>query len=350
MAEYISFQPSDFFSTKLYTGNGTAIGSGGNAITGVGFQPDFTWIKNRGTQGNQNFDSVRGATEVIWSDDSGAEVTRAESLTTWGADGFTCGSDGDVNTNTQTYVSWNWKAGTTTGITTDGSTTITPSAYSFNATSKCSILQYSGNGSAGAKVAHGLGVAPTFIVIKRTDATAHWTIYHHSLGNEYKLYLNNDYAKTDDVGAWNDTSPDTVNFTLGVESDVNNSSGTYVAYCFADTRGYFKSGEFIGNGNADGTFVYTGFRPAWIVLKISNTTGDWYLYDSKRLGYNIDNNPLYPNSTQAAGTSNDLNMLANGFKLISTNGQINGSGNTITYVAFAANPMVNASGVPGNAR
>ena len=167
--------PELYFKVKTYTGNGTAIGSGGNAITGVGFQPDFTWIKSTGSHGNQNFDSVRGATKVIWTDDTGAEVTRAESLTTWGADGFTCGSDGDVNTNTQTYISWNWIAGTTSGITTTGAN-ITPSAYSMNATSGISIIKYEGNGTDGTNTAHALGAVPHMIICKRLENANYWAV------------------------------------------------------------------------------------------------------------------------------------------------------------------------------
>ena len=177
MAEYISFQPSDFFNTKLYTGTGSS-----NAITGVGFQPDATWIKGRNTTYNHVFtDAVRGVTEELYPNTTGAEVTNAQGLTAFGSDGFTVGTDAGYNGNTNTYVSWNWKAGTTTGIATNGSTTITPSAYSFNQTSGFSIVQYTGNSTSGAKVAHGLGAVPEMIIVKTTNTSNEWNIYHKGM-------------------------------------------------------------------------------------------------------------------------------------------------------------------------
>ena len=233
MAEYISFQPSGFFNTKLYTGTGSS-----NAITGVGFQPDATWIKGRNTTYNHVFtDAVRGVTEELYPNTTGAEVTNAQGLTAFGSDGFTVGTDAGYNGNTNTYVSWNWKAGTTTGIATDGSTTITPSAYSFNQTSGCSIIKYTGNGTAGAKLAHGLGATPDFFIIKGLDATTDWDVYHSSLGATKWLELNADGSVSTSTNRWNDTEPDSVNITLGDSTHVNDSSD-FVAYCFSAKRGY----------------------------------------------------------------------------------------------------------------
>ena len=205
MAAYISFQPSDFYNTKLYTGDGTAIGSGGQAITGVGFQSDLTWIKNRaspGTQGHQLFDAVRGATNVIWPEDSGAQATRAESLASWQSDGFTLGSDGDVNYSSSTYASWNWKAGTTSGLT---GGTITPTAYSISTTAGQSIIGYTGNGSAGATIPHGLGVVPNMVIVKKLSASGDWWVYHSSMDatpQDYHILINSTAAKVNNNGEW----------------------------------------------------------------------------------------------------------------------------------------------------
>ena len=345
MAEYISFQPSDFFNTKLYTGTGSS-----NAITGVGFQPDATWIKGRNTTYNHVFtDAVRGVTEEIYSNTTGAEVTNAQGLTAFGSDGFTVGTDAGYNGNTNTYVSWNWKGGTTSGIATNGSTTITPSAYSFNQTSGCSIIKYTGNGTAGAKLAHGLGATPDFFIIKGLDATTDWDVYHSSLGATKWLELNADGSVSTSTNRWNDTEPDSVNITLGDSTHVNDSSD-FVAYCFSAKRGYSKFSSYAANGNADGAFIYTGFRPAFILLK-DTATNAWYLMDSKRDGYNAENKGLIPSQTsvEQAG-SYGVDFLSNGFKCRTTDGWTNGSGLTYLYAAFAEFPLVSSNDIPTVAR
>ena len=345
MAEYISFQPSDFFNTKLYTGTGSS-----NAITGVGFQPDATWIKGRNTTYNHVFtDAVRGVTEEIYPNTTGAEVTNAQGLTAFGSDGFTVGTDAGYNGNTNTYVSWNWKGGTTSGIATNGSTTITPSAYSFNQTSGCSIIKYTGNGTAGAKLAHGLGATPDFFIIKGLDATTDWDVYHSSLGATKWLELNADGSVSTSTNRWNDTEPDSVNITLGDSTHVNDSSA-FVAYCFSAKKGYSKFSSYAANGNADGAFIYTGFRPAFILLKDTGTNA-WYLMDSKRDGYNAENKGLIPsqNSIEQAG-SYGVDFLSNGFKCRTTDGWTNGSGLTYLYAAFAEFPLVSSNDIPTVAR
>ena len=345
MAEYISFQPSDFFNTKLYTGTGSS-----NAITGVGFQPDATWIKGRNTTYNHVFtDAVRGVTEEIYPNTTGAEVTNAQGLTAFGSDGFTVGTDAGYNGNTNTYVSWNWKGGTTSGIATNGSTTITPSAYSFNQTSGCSIIKYTGNGTAGAKLAHGLGATPDFFIIKGLDATTDWDVYHSSLGATKWLELNADGSVSTSTNRWNDTEPDSVNITLGDSTHVNDSSD-FVAYCFSAKRGYSKFSSYAANGNADGAFIYTGFRPAFILLK-DTATNAWYLMDSKRDGYNAENKGLIPSQTsvEQAG-SYGVDFLSNGFKCRTTDGWTNGSGLTYLYAAFAEFPLVSSNDIPTVAR
>jgi len=354
MAEYISFQPNDFFSTKLYTGNGTAIGSGGNAITGVGFQPDFTWMKQRNSTNNHNLqNSAVGATKYVNSDRNIAQVTNAESLTTWGADGFTLGNLADVNGSGNTFVSWNWKAGTTTGIDTTGST-ITPSAYSFNATSGFSIIAYTGNATSGATLPHGLGVAPKMIMVKALDATENWRVYHADVDaspQDKYMILDTTAAVADATWAWNDTAPTSTLFSLGSGGSVNGSGNTFIAYCFADVKGFSKFGSYTGNGNTDGPFVYTGFRPAFILMKRTDSTGNWTIWDSKREGYNSTNDEIYANTTAAEGTGNVyVDLVSNGFKWLVTDGMVNADGGNYIYAAFAEFPIVSSNDVPTVAR
>ena len=346
MAEYISFQPSDYFNTTLYTGTGAS-----NALTGVGFQPDFCWFKNRGTTNWYNlYDAVRGTTEAIASNDTQAESTRANGLTTFGSDGFTLGDDANVNANTNTYVSWNWKAGTTSGIA--GSPSITPTGYSFNATAGFSIIAYTGNGTSGATLPHGLGVAPKMIIVKNLDAANCWPVYHEIMGATKYLYLDTTESASTATSRWNDTEPDATLFTIGNNSTVNTSGEEYIAYCFADVKGYQKMGGYTGNGNADGPFVYTGFRPAFVLIKIWNS-GDpknWAIMDNKRLGYNEDNNSLYINNA-AEATSDTIDILSNGFKLRRTDDTLNGP-TTLKYIwyAVAEFPIVSSNDIPVTAR
>jgi len=339
---YISFQPTDYFNTNLYAGTGSSL-----ALTGVGFQPDFTWIKERtGGEGHNWTDSVRGVTKYIMGNNTNTQSTNAESLKTFDSDGFTLGTFGGMNTSSETYVAWNWKAGTTTGIA--GSPSITPSSYSFNATSGFSIIAYTGTGSA-ATLPHGLGVAPKLIIIKNLVSGNNWELGHEYIGWTKKFKWNLTEAATTDTGAWNDVAPTSTLFTLGSNNSSNGSGSTMIAYCFAEVKGYSKIGSYVGSGDADGTFVYTGFRPAWIVLKIYDTTGDWYLFDNKREGYNVDNDALL-NTTAVESTTDYIDILSNGFKLRSTLGVINGSANTMVYAAFAEFPIVSSNDIPGLAR
>jgi hypothetical protein len=345
MADYTTLDDAgSFFNPVLYTGTGSSL-----AITGVGFQPDLTWIKGRSFVGSHKLtDAVRGVTKEVESSSSAAQNTEVNGLTAFGADGFTVGSNADYNTNTATLVSWNWKAGTTTGIDTTGST-ITPSGYSFNATAKQSIIAYTGNGSAGALVPHGLGVTPDMIIVKNLDtAGPDWGVYHTSLGATKYLRLNTNEAVGTDTTLWNDTSPTSTLFSLGTSTKVNTSGDDYIAYCFANVQGYSRMRNYEGNNNANGTFVYTGFRPAWVLCKSEDSTSDWHLADNKRIGYNPDNEQLFPSTTAAENATQAMDLLSNGFKL-----RIVGDPNvaeTFIYAAFAEAPFVNSSGVPVNAR
>ena len=326
-------KPGDYFNNKIYTGTGSS-----NALTGVGFQPDWTWIKKRSGAGSHSlFDSVRGVTKLISSNTTSAEATLSGGLTAFGTDGFTVGSDGDVNGNSATYVSWNWLAGTTSGLS---GGTITPSAYSINATSGFGIYKYTGTGSAGT-IAHGLGKVPKMIIVKPTSTTGPWVCYHVAIGNDKGIVLNTTAAEYSNSN-WASTTPTTSVISLRAGGDVNTSSETYIAYVFCDVEGYSKIGSYTGNGNADGTFVYTGFKPAWVMFKRFDSTSNWIVFDSKRGVHNLNDNYLYPNANGAEGTSSSsgVDLLSNGFKQRNTYADANTSTGTYIYMAFAENPFV----------
>jgi len=334
----------EYFNTKLYTGNGTT----GHAITGVGFQPDWVWIKNRGGAGDHALhDAIRGATNRLKSNTSDAEATVLEGVQSFDSDGFTLGNAGNYNGSSGTYASWNWLASNTTASNTDGSITSTVSA---NTTSGFSIVKYTGTG-ANATVGHGLGVAPKMVIVKKYDVTGSWGVYHHSLGNSNHLYLQNTDASISSSTIWNSTSPTSSVFSIGANAISNGSSNTHIAYCFAEKKGFSKFGSYTGNGNADGTFVYTGFKPAFIMVKDYTGVGNnWFIWDNKRDGYNILNRYLRPNLSDAEGNYDAIDILSNGFKNRNTSGSANGSGTGYIYMAFAENPLVGTNNIPATAR
>ena len=340
-------KPNQYFNTKLYTGTGSS-----NAQTGVGFQPDFTWIKKRnGAVGHRLYDAVRGATNTLYSDDSAAEATgQTNTLTSFNSDGFTVVSESGVNASSDTYASWNWLGANGTASNTDGSISSTVSA---NTTSGFSIVSYTGTG-ANATVGHGLGVTPKIVFFKRLDSSANWVVQTPLIGNEVQLVLNDTSAAATDsrLGASDNWSNQV--FTVGTYGDMNASGGTYIAYCFNDVKGYSKFGSYTGNGNADGTFVYTGFKPAFFVVKPYSATGNWYCWDSKRSPINqIDGKYLELDASGAEVSTSgvvDLDFLSNGVKLRNTGAGFNGSGVSFIYMAFAENPLVGTNNIPATAR
>ena len=463
--------PTSFFNTILWTGDNTA-----RTISGVGFQPDWIWWKQRnGTDSHRLADSVRGegsATfKLIFSEDTSAEYNGNDNGGSQGninditSDGFSGvqGSSGynNWNGNSYNYVAWNWKAGGsapaityvvkvvsdsgnkyrfddfgtsavtldlqeggtytfdqsdssnaghplrfytasdksggeyTTGVTTTGTagssgakTVITvaasaPTLYyqcsnhagmggqantnstfgssnfsgsiqstaSASSTQGFSIVSYTGTGSA-TTVGHGLGVAPKLIIVKRRDSSANWFVGSDSLGWTKYLYLDLTEAAETNAGAWNNTAPTSSVFSIGTFGNVNASSGTYIAYCFSEKKGYSKFSSYGGNGSSDGTFVYTGFRPAWILLKQSSTSGaGWRIHDNKRgISGNPEDETLYASANNAESTGRDVDFLSNGFKLRTNSGDGNSSGSTYIYAAFAESPFVNSNGIPTNAR
>ena len=340
-----------FMNTLLYTGTGAEL-----ANTGVGFQPDFCWIKERtGTEAPSISDSVRGATYYTQPNTTGAQGTDAQGLKSFDSDGFTVGTSDQFNTNTETYIGWNWKAGTTSGLT---GGTITPTAYSFNTTSKFSIIQYEGTGVTGT-IPHGLGVAPRFIIFKSQDnASMDWSVYHYGnawtvppLPGDYYTSLNLTAYRTDNTSWFNDTTATSTVFTVGGGSwEVNQSGYTIMAYCFANVPGYSQFGNYIGNGNADGAFVYCGFKPSFVLLKcVSTGAKDWHIIGNKNLGYNPDNNTIYANTNAAEQTDDRVSLYATGFKMTSTSGDFNTNGEIYCYSAFGQS-IVGSNDVIATAR
>tara|TARA_Y100001951_G_C11255863_1_gene249360 strand:- start:83 stop:1135 length:1053 start_codon:yes stop_codon:yes gene_type:complete len=350
MAAYTTIDdPEAHFQVKLYSANNTAIGSGGLAVTLDGdtdMQPDFVWIKSRSaTEEGVMTDSVRGTTKIVRPNDTYAETTAAEGLTTFGSDGFTVGNSDQFNASGGTYVAWCWKGGGSASANSVGSIS---SSVSANTTSGFGIATYTGSGSADT-VGHGIGKVPQVVIAKRRDSTSHYMVYHHSMGNAKEIYFNLSSTESAAANTWNSTTPTTT--VSSVKNDANNTStGTFVNYLFAPVQGFSKFGKYTGNGNADGPFVYTGFRPALVIIKNISATQNWTMNDNKRLGYNPDNNILFPNTNGADHTGDNIDLLSNGFKIRWDDGVNNTDGQNFIYMAFAEAPFVNSNGVPSNAR
>ena len=336
-------KPSDYFNTKLYTGTGSTTN-----ITGVGFNPDLVWIKCRSNAVTDNvlFDRVRGAGQRLVSNDTGAEETQTGIMSAFVTDGVTVGGGDASNGSSKTYVMWNWLAGGSASSNTDGSIT---SSVSANTTSGFSIVSYTGTGST-ATIGHGLGSAPKMIIVKNRSAVEEWGVYHVSNGNTHVQYLNTTGAKSDDAGFWNDTTPTSSVFTVGNSTRVNQSGSAMIAYCFAEKQGYSKFGSYTGNGNADGPFIYTGLKPAFILTKNASGGNNWTMCDNKRNTYNPNNVVLNPNVSTIEANNNPIDYLSNGFKIRGTEGNTNTSGNTYIYMAFAEAPLVGTNNVPATAR
>ena len=330
-------KPSDYFNTKLYTGNG-----GTQSITGLDFQPDWTWIKNRTAvgEGHHLYDAVRGVEKRLRSDSTSAESTVSTGLTTFGTDGFTVGSNAGVNGNGNGIASWNWKAGTAVSGNTTGSGTYKTYTGSVNTTSGFSIIKYVGNGTAGHTIPHNLGAVPKMIIVKDLSVVSEFKIYSAELANTEMLVFSNQ-AKWTSRTEWNSTTPTSTVFSLGNQANVNTNDRSYIAYCFAEKQGYSKFGSYTGNGSTDGTFVYTGFKPAFLMIKSINLTESWFMYDTKRSTYNVVENYLFANLSNAEETStaNSIDILSNGFKIRTTDSRLNTSGSYI-YMAFAEQPLV----------
>jgi hypothetical protein len=327
--------PELYFQTKLYTGDGSS-----RSITLDGsedMQPDWVWIKDKGRSGYNHIlnDSVRGATKYVRSNLTNDEDTYTNAITSFDSNGFTLGADssnGEHNVSSQSYVAWCWKESPTAGF---------------------DILTFTGNASGNQTISHNLSAVPKWWNIKRLDQASNWCTYHVGLGGaDHNLFLNTTSASQTDTGIWNNTLPTSSVFSVGNNIDANGNGASHIYYGWAEKQGYSKFGSYTGNGNADGTFIYTGFRPAWIIIKRSSSSGsNWHMHDTKRDPFNIVSADLYADANNAEDDSTDrLDIVSNGIKIRNSNGAYNTSGATYIYAAFAESPFVNSNGVPTNAR
>ena len=328
-------KPTDYFNTVAYSGTGV----NPTSITSLDFKPDFLWIKSRSDAfSHLLFDAVRGVDKRLISNSTGAETTEVQ-ISSFDTNGWTMDSDTANNGSGKTYVGWSWLGSNTTASNTSGSITSTVSA---NTTSGFSIVSWTGTG-ANATVGHGLGVAPKVIIIKNRIDAVNWEVGLDSIGWTKKLRLNTTDVETTDNGAFNDTAPTSLVFSLGNNGTSNGSGDSMIAYCFAEKQGYSKFGNYFGNGSTDGTFVYTGFKPAFIMIKDADNLEQWFIFDNKRNTSNVSKNLLYASDPAAETTSgaNQIDILSNGFKMRSTNNGTNRSGGEgFTYMAFAEEPLV----------
>tara|TARA_X000001316_G_scaffold3648_1_gene756 strand:- start:51 stop:1142 length:1092 start_codon:yes stop_codon:yes gene_type:complete len=340
--------PEDHFSADIWSGN-SASSSGDSTVGQVissGFQPDWIWTKERNNSGNHKlFDTVRGLTKQLSSDGTGAEETRTgDDIVAVSASGYTLGTNTGLNYNGRTYVGWSWKAGGTGVSNTDGSITSTVSA---NTTSGFSIVSWTGNGTAGATIGHGLGAVPSFIIVKNrgTSGTENraWTIYHSALGATKYIEFSNS-AEDTGTNRWNDTAPTSSVFTVGDGSNGNENGDSHIAYCFADVEGFSKFGSYQGGSDP---FVYLGFEPAMIMFKrTTGTATHWAIRDNARKTDNPNRNTLYPSKidTEYTGTAHDIDFLSNGFKIRNDDGLFDASA-TYIYAAWAKTPFKYGTGV-----
>ena len=341
MAAYTTIDdPEAYFQTVLYTGNG----ADGNAITLPGdtaMQPDFVWIKERSTTNEYRlYDDVRGVNAALHSSTTGGETAAAAygQFESFDSDGFTVGqgtgdpgSGAGTNQDGATIVAWCWKESATAGF---------------------DIVSHTGSDAAHT-VSHSLSAVPDVIISMNRPDVENKRMYHSantSAPETEGMNLGGTNATDDDAGYWNDTAPTSSVFTVGTNGGTNGDGDAMIAYLWSEKQGFSKFGSYTGNGSADGTFVYTGFRPAFVVIKQTNSTGNWMLWDSKRLGYNPDQNEMYANTNHAEQTDDRIDLFSNGFKLLENTAGFNGSGDTFIYMAFAEAPFVNSNGVPNNAR
>jgi len=344
---------SDYFNTVLYTGDGST----NHPVTGVGFQPDLVWTKGRsgsyGISNNKLVDVVRGAGQTLHSNLTDSELDQSAptggSTISFDADGFTLGSNTNSNASGTTFVAWNWLANNTSGSSnTDGSIT---STVSVNTTAGFSIVKFTSGASAGFSVGHGLGTTPSVIIQKTRNSTGGWLFCHKDMSasgiTSGYLQLQTTDAFTSNANVFTNVNNSTV-----TQGSVISNNFEQIMYCFADVKGFSKFGSYVGNGSADGTFVYTGFKPAFVLIKKSSASGDnWHMWDSTRDTFNVVNKRLVPNdSVQEYSDFNVLDFCSNGFKLRDGSTYWNQSGGTFIYMCFAENPIVTSTKLPATAR
>ena len=333
MAAYTTIDnPELHFQVKIWTGTGSS-----NALTLDGsedMQPDYVAIKQRSsTQQWNTYDDLRGVQKYLGWNTTGQEETQSQGLTAFGSDGFTVGTDDMVNKSSETYVAYCWKESATAGF---------------------DMVLYTGSGSAHT-IAHSLSAVPSVVILKGRSFGDGWGQYHKTSGNPAILAFDGDVADrySSKWGPFfNSTAPTSSVFSVGTDTAINTSSGTHIAYLFAEKQGFSKFGSYKGNGNADGPFVYTGFRPAMVIIRNSSATGNWEIFDTKRSTYNLMHATLYAdtNSAEYTGTGNQIDVLSNGFKVRNEDTNTNDNGETTVFMAFAEQPFVNSNGVPANAR
>ena len=321
---------STAFDAKLYTGTGST-----QSITGLNFSPDFVWIKNRNANGSHDlYDIVRGADTVMNSDATYGDYSGSGRLTSFNSDGFTLGSQSAVNINGGPFVSWNWDGGTSTATNTDGSITANVRA---NASAGFSVVAVTKSGTG--TVGHGLNVKPELIILKSREDVDNWYVHHSALTAGQTLFLNTTAATATSSGYWNNTLPTSTVFSVGAA--IPNSN--LIAYCFAPVAGYSAFGSYTGNGSSDGPFIFTNFRPRWLLIKNTSNAYDWHLVDTSRDTYNAATKRLKPNSSAAEVDSVDVfDLLSNGFKLKSSDNNFNKSSDNYIYVCFAEHPFKTA--------
>ncbi len=334
---------SSYFNTLLYTGNGSTL-----TVTGNDFQPDFTWIKERSAAGSHKLaDVIRGTTKYLSTNSDAVEDTTGSGIQSWNSTGFSLSNATDINDSGQTYAAWNWLANGAGVSNTSGTITSTVSA---NQTAGFSIVSYTGNGTSGATVGHGLGVAPNLIIVKNRTRIDAWPV---DIRFESGILYLNETGSKGSYGAiepFTSTAPTSTVFSLGSAGNTNFNGSSLIAYCFAPIKGFSKFGSYIGNGSTDGPFVYTGFKPAFLIAKRSSSTGNWRTRDNKRSTYNAVELVLNPNLSNAETTEDAHDFLSNGFKVRTSGPENNSSGGTFIYMAFAENPFVLTDGTPVTAR
>lgn len=342
---------TSFFNSKIYSGNAST-----QAVTGIGHQPDWCWFKGRNfVDSHVSIDSVRGTNKATYPNQNGAESTQTHYFNSFDSDGYTLGNSGIMNGSSKTFVSWNWKAGTTSGIYTNSESDITPTGYSFNQTSGFSIVRYTGTGTSGEGVPHGLNKKPQFIIVKRLDTTGSPQVFFQpyiNTSNATKyLFLDSSSSQSTNNNRWNGWQPDTTNFYLGNSAEVNASGGTYIAYVFAETKGYSRIGEYKGNGTNH--FIYTGFRPQFFITKAYDQSVNWKILDSAR----DPDNPLTKTLRANDGNGDDdhsaysTDFVSNGIFLRNGNANINQPGGSYNYFYMAiGQSLVGSNNIPNNAR
>ena len=340
---------SEHFETLIYSGNA----SNPRTLSGLDFQPDWVWLKNRtDSNGHTLADSIRGSNVSISSDSTAAEVTNKSDghLDAFTSNGFTVGAGGDgdarINDDSHTYVAWNWKAGGSASNNTDGNTT---TSVSVNQDAGFSIMKYAGDGN-DSTIGHGLGAKPEYIIFKETDGAESWRVHSiytpNNASNTLALNLADAaFSQSNWISAISNTT-----ISIGTDSSFNTDGNNYIAYAFAPKQGYSKFGSYVGNGNVSGSYIHLGFKPAWVMVKKTTAANNWVMMDNKRDPFNMMTEYLLANDNTAEGTGLNFDFLSNGFKLKSASGGTNTSGATYIYMAFAENPLVTSTGVPATAR